>query len=346
MNECRIARFVDADAPAYAAYVEQHENAMLYHSLPYVQLIAQLTASHSETLLAFDGAGNLAGVLPVLSKNGPLGRVLNSLPYYGSNGGPLASTPAAEAALVAAYNTLARSAGVASATMVGNPMAGPAPRANVAHTMTDYRIGQFTALGYESGHADALMASFHHKTRNTVRKSQKAGVSVSVDNGMIDFLRDVHQQNIRAIGGLAKSDEFFDAFPRRFRADRDFKIWIAHAGDEPVAAMLVFYFRQTVEYFTPVVVDAHRTKQPLTLLIFEAMVDASQRGFTSWNWGGTWATQDGLYLFKARWGTRDINYTYFVQINSERIADETPERLRRDYPNFFVIPFQRLRATS
>ncbi len=346
MSECRIRRFAGADGQAYASYVEHHEHAMLYHSLPYVQLIAGLTTSRNDTLLSFDADGRLNGVLPVLSKDGPIGRVINSLPYYGSHGGPLASTAEAEAALVGAYNELACSQDVAAATMVGNPMAGPGPRTNVAHTLTDYRIGQFTTLDYERNHADALMASFHHKTRNMVRKSRKGGMSVAVENGMVEFLRDVHQQNIRAIGGLPKTDEFFDTFPRRFQPDRDFKIWVARDRGEPVAAMLLFYFRQTVEYFTPAVIEAARTKQPLTLLIFEGMVDASQREYKAWNWGGTWATQDGLYLFKARWGTRDINYTYFVQINNSAVAEATPERLRRDYSNFFVIPFQRLRATS
>ncbi len=343
MTGCRVAPITAADEAAYGAYVAAHPDAMLYHSLPYVQMIAGLTAARNDTIVSCDSDGNINGVLPVLSKDGPLGRIVNSLPYYGSNGGPLASTPAVESALVDAYNELARSEAVASATMVGNPLAA-APREDVAQTLTDHRIGQFTTLAYVARHADALMESFHHKTRNMVRKSLKSGLTVRVENDMVEFLRDVHQENLRAIGGLAKSDEFFECFPRRFQPDRDFRIWVARDAGEPVAAMLLFYFRGAVEYFTPVVREAYRAKQPLTRLIFESMVDASERGFSLWNWGGTWATQDGLYLFKSRWGTRDVEYTYHVQINSDAIAGSTRQFLLSHYANFFVIPFQYLRA--
>ena len=47
------------------------------------------------------------------------------------------------------------------------------------------------------------MQSFHHKTRNMVRKAEKRGVEVVVDNEAMTFLMDVHQQNMREIGGLA-----------------------------------------------------------------------------------------------------------------------------------------------
>jgi len=346
MTGCRVARVTAADEAGYRAYVNAHQDAMLYHSLPYVQMIAGLTDARNDTIASFDADGNINGVLPLLSKDGPLGRVVNSLPYYGSNGGPLASTPAVESSLVEAYNELARSEAVAAATMVGNPLAASPPCRDIAQTLTDHRIGQFTTLAYDTGHADALMGSFHHKTRNMVRKSLKSGLTVRVENDMVEFLRDVHQQSLRAMGGLAKSDEFFDRFPRGFQPDRDFRIWVARDNAEPVAAMLLFYFRGTVEYFTPVVREAYRAKQPLTRLIFESMVDASERGFALWNWGGTWATQDGLYLFKSRWGTRDVEYTYHVQVNNDAIGDSTPQFLLSHYANFFVIPFQRLRATS
>jgi hypothetical protein len=109
-------------------------------------MIAGLTDARNDTIASFDARGNINGVLPVLSKDGPLGRVVNSLPYYGSHGGPLASTPAVESVLVEAYNELARSDAVAAATMVGNPLAASPPCRDVVHTLTDHRIGQFTRM--------------------------------------------------------------------------------------------------------------------------------------------------------------------------------------------------------
>jgi len=342
----RVARMTPADEPAYGRFVEAHPHAMLYHSLPYVKLIAELTGSEQETLLSFDPAGELNGVLPALSKVGPHGRVINSLPYYGSNGGALAADAPSAADLVRAYNRLAVADDVAAATLVGNPLTPPDSAGGIAHTLTDYRIGQFTDIAHAGHHAEALMQSYHHKTRNMVRKAQKSGLRVSVDDGMIEFLRDVHHENMSAIGGRAKSACFFDLLPRYFRAGRDYKIWVAHDHSGPVAALLLFYFRGTVEYYMPVIREASRDKQPLSLIICDAMADASRHGFTLWNWGGTWATQDGLYMFKARWGTRDVNYTYFVQVNNEALYSATRESLLTHYPDFFVIPFQLLKTAS
>ena len=98
--------------------------------------------------------------------------------------------------------------------------------------------------------------------------------------------------------------------------------------------------------YTPVIVEEHREKQPLSLLIFEAMKDASKEGYKLWNWGGTWLTQDGVYRFKSRWGTKDINYYYYTKINSERIYHCSKEELLNEYNDVFVIPFSHLKVLN
>ena len=237
-----------------------------------------------------------------------------------------------------------RAPGIGGATLIANPLLEFPFPVEPANTLTDYRIGQFSRIGRDVNHAEALMESFHHKTRNVVRKAQKQQFTASVDNRMIGFLFDVHRENLAAIGGRAKSHAFFEQFPRGFRENDDYRIWVARDGEEPVAALLLFYHRTTVEYYMPVVREAYRERQALSLLIFESMVDASQRGYTLWNWGGTWATQEGLHLFKSRWGTHDTPYTYYVQVNDVRVYHATRNDLLAEYPDFFVIPFSLLKT--
>ena len=52
--------------------------------------------------------------------------------------------------------------------------------------------------------------------------------------------------------------------------------------------MLLFYFKDTVEYFVPAIDIEWRKEQPLSALIHIAMYDAiKEKKIVKWNWGGT-----------------------------------------------------------
>lgn len=339
-SEVTVTRLVAQEEDEYGTYVDGHPEAMFYHSVAHLRFLRELLGAHWNVMLARDGEGRIVGVLPGMVRNGALGPVMNSLPHYGSNGGILASTAGGIAALAAAWNLA--SADVLSATVVANPLAADDPGSRLVHDVEDRRIGQFSDIGCAGDPAAVLMERFHSKTRNIVRKAQKQGFDVTIDDGALDFLRRVHVENLAALGGRRKSDAFFDLVPRHFVAGTQFRLWVASEAGEPVAALLLFYFRDTVEYYMPTVRAAWRDRQPLSLLIFEAMVDASRRGYRLWNWGGTWTSQDGVYHFKKRWGARDLPYTYYTRINDKSLLKAGRETLLREYPDFFVIPFNLL----
>ena len=100
--------------------------------------------------------------------------------------------------------------------------------------------------------------------------------------------------------------------------------------------------KKTVEYYMPVINSEFRKLQALSLLIFDAMTEASILGFKCWNWGGTWETQKGVYSFKKKWGTHDKNYYYLTKVNNEEIYKVDEEILLREYSNFYVLPFKSL----
>ena len=165
------------------------------------------------------------------------------------------------------------------------------------------------------------MALYHQKTRNMVRKAMKMVSSVDIDNDAFDFLRRVHRENMRVLGGIAKPDAFFDLVPKHFDAGADFDFFVAEVGGERSAALLVFYFNEAAEYYTPVVRAEARTTQALSLLIHRAMTNAVERGCRKWNWGGTWSTQHGVYQFKSRWGTQDRPYTYYIKLQYRDVLE-------------------------
>jgi lipid II:glycine glycyltransferase (peptidoglycan interpeptide bridge formation enzyme) len=244
---------------------------------------------------------------------------------------------------VSRFYELAREKSCVSATIVTSPFDRPEKAAwyceNLDYDAVDERLCQVTSLCFDADHSERLMTSFHQKTRNMVRKAEKVGVTVQVENEMLKFVSEVHSENMLAIGGIAKSKKFFSLVPKYFKANEGYRIYVARIAGEPVAAVLLFYFNRTVEYFTPVVRAGFRDTQALSGAIFRAMCDASRAGYHRWNWGGTWATQEGVYLFKRRWGAMDFPYRYFVKIYDRSLLRRRRDEILAEYPNFYVVPF-------
>jgi len=158
-------------------------------------------------------------------------------------------------------------------------------------------------------------------------------------------LWDLHVDNMSSIGGLAKPWHVFETIMSSFEAEKDYHIYVALADKQAAAALLIFYFKDTVEYFTPVIAEQHRSNQPLNVLILRAMTDAIlERRARKWNWGGTWRSQDGVYHFKSRWGARDHVYRYhtYVRTDDSTLRTVRQAELADGYPHFYTIPFRAL----
>lgn len=331
----------------YSAFVNAHTGAMFYHTLTYRDLLKEIIDVKENYLLVVDSNEEIQAVLPILLKEGSLGVVANSLPFYGSNGGVLEKDPKAFEIMVEYYNQyIANNKNIIASTVVTNPLLPQEKYERLDHQIKDSRIGQFTSLDFEDNIEEQLMNSFHYKTRNMVRKAQKQGLTIEIDNTQLEFLKETHIENMLAIGGKPKAAKFFSVFPKLYKANSDYKIYVAKEKDVLISALLVFYYNKTVEYYTPVIVEAYRDKQPLSLLIYQAMKDAANEGYKLWNWGGTWLTQDGVYRFKSRWGTKDINYFYYTKINSEKVYTSSKEELLNSYKDVFVIPFTHLKVMN
>jgi hypothetical protein len=149
-----------------------------------------------------------------------------------------------------------------------------------------------------------------------------------------------------AVGGLAKPFCVFEAIAEIFTYDHDYRVYVADNKGATIAALLVFFYNGVVEYYTPAADVESRHLQPMSLLIFTAMQDAVRQDHRWWNWGGTWATQNGVYRFKKRWGTVDRPYFYYTTVFDKRILRSSREQLLKAYPYFYVLPFSQVQVTG
>jgi hypothetical protein len=349
---CRLSELDLVGEGAYDAFLARQPAALMYASNNYRRLLRDLLGAMERYSCIVNDQGQIEAALPAfISRPGTWGPVLNSLPFYGSNGGIVGPHEhGSSKALTDRFYEIARESKCVSSTIISSPLDTPEIdkwyQSNLDYDAIDERMCQMTSLDFDDDHGNRLMASFHQKTRNMVRKAEKVGVQISIENEMLDFVYEIHAQNMQTIGGIAKAKEFFYLVPKYFKPNEGFKIYVARIGGEPVAALLLFYFNKTVEYFTPVIHREARDTQALSGVIFRAMCDASRAGFRLWNWGGTWATQEGVYLFKKRWAARELRYRYFVKLHDKSPTRHSRDEILAQYPNFYVLPFSMLKRQS
>lgn len=320
----------------YENFLKNNKSSLLYYSLKYRNFLIELLDCKAEYLIAVD-TDKIRGVLPLMStKSGKYGKVLNSLPYYGSNGGIIADNKNIYELLLKHYQGMTEN--ISASVYITNPLQQD-HNPVLKYDLIDKRIGQWTDIS----DTENIMQSFDSSARRNIRKAINSRVKVFIDSSKIDDLKKIHQDNMNSMGGKAKTDKFFQLINKHFEQNKDYKIYIATINDQIIGALLLFYYNNIVEYYTPAVVEEYRSFQALPLIVYQAMIDASLEGFKWWNWGGTWLTQDGVYKFKKKFGAVDKEYKYFIKINNKEIYNSTKAELLSEYDNFYIIPFDKLK---
>jgi hypothetical protein len=315
---------------------------LIYSSPAYRKFLVKLLNAEDNTVIIRDGSGPDL-VLPLLSIDGPHGRVANSLPFYGSHGIPKSSvtTPLSRTeALMKAESTIDE-LGFVSVTLVEDPfdpLGDEEVRVLSRLRPVTSRISQITHRPHEESLSrEALMNHFHPKTRNAIRKGQTVVGDVSLESAEADameFLIRTHLENIERLGGIPKEPRVFELLHQFFGARC--RVHVAREKDgKALAALLSLRHETTVEYFVPVVDHEHRSSQALSALIFEVMHSDFTEGVTMWNWGGTWESQSGVHRFKSRFGAVDRTYRYFHWCADQVKAAES-SILMREYKYWFV----------
>ena len=337
----------------YSDFIKKNSHNLFYTSIKFKLLLEKILNIESFFLLAIDENDIVKGALPLMVCYNPrFGNIANSLPFYGSNGEILFpdDTDETESELIQKFLireaiSFAKTKDCKLITFITNPFSQSKGWKSFEFDFVDERISQIKFLNIKIDSSDIgenLMGSLSGKTRNMVRKAFKSGIKYYTSNNISDFefLYNTHVDNIRSLSGIAKPENFFHKIPEYFGND-NYKIYIAEKDGIKIAGLLLFYFNKSIEYYTPVIVNEYRNLQPLSLLIFEAMKDAINRGFKIWNWGGTWLSQDGVYHFKKMWGTEDLKYFYYVKIFDSDILKIENQILQKEYPYFYCYPYNK-----
>ena len=166
----------------------------------------------------------ICGVLPVFVKEGKYGKVVNSLPFFGTYGEPLAISTQIDELLKEDWNQISSGEGVASATLIQNPRKASSSNVIPVSDEIDQRISQFTNLSNENYAERTILSKIDSSARRNINKAIRNDIKVVVEAEAIKFLEDVHNENMMAINGVPKPSIYFNAIMENFKFQKDWKL--------------------------------------------------------------------------------------------------------------------------
>lgn len=343
----KLSQFNLAD---YDKLILESEYSMFTHSLKFRNYLQDLCPESQENYLLARVDNEVVAALPMFVQEDDEGAVLNSLPFFGSHGGIIwrhSFNEDVEAGLATEIRKLQRTTRAKSLTIIESPLHTEVTLGSrVNQTHSDTRVAQISHLprvAVGESTQDVIMRHLPSKVRNTIRKALRYEPLILEGEGeeLMRVLFEMHHSEMCSRSRRGKDWSAFRSITQSFDYGEDYRIYLAREGSEWTAALLVFFFKDFVEYFTPVIDEKFRSQEPLTALIFRAMVDAiGERRSTRWNWGGTWKSQEGVYRFKKRWGAQDYPYRYLVSWSGD--VPPTIQQISTwidRYPNFYYFPY-------
>jgi len=287
-----VGRF-DGAAEEWDAFVRLASGWTHFHLAGWRSVIERVHGHECLYFAARDGAGKLAGVLPLVRVKSLLfGHFAVSMPFL-NYGGPLGSDEAV-AALVAHAVELARRDGVKLLELRSRvPLAIDLP---VSHRKIT------VLLDLPAGDPDKLFTGLKAKVRSQVRRPQKEGVTVRFGPDQVGPFFDVFSRNMRDLGTPAQPRRLFEAIAEQFPNDAWFGC--AWLGARPIGCGCGFRWAGEVEMTWASTIAEFNRIAPNMLLYWAFLERAAQEGLSVFNFGRC-TPGGGTHRFKQQWGGRD-----------------------------------------
>lgn len=358
MPVIHVERLRPEDREEYENVVRLSTSGMRAHTLTWTRVLQRFTGAELNYLVA-KVEGRIVGVLPsLMKKNVKYGNVLNSLPFFGTHGGPVVLPTLDEGdrlrvkkSLLLAFKDLAKENHCVFSTLITTPFECDADfiRETIEPSFVDPRITQMIVFPEQviDVENEILYNLVEKRCRNAVRKAETKGLLVELAQDLkhVDRLIELHKQGMLRVNGIVKPKRFFDILFNEYAdfQNKSFKVYYAWKGDKIIAALLLTCYKGIIDYFTPAFDSEYSDLQANTLLIYVGMKDAFDDGFNIWNFGGG-ARLSGVYNFKKSWGAKDYPYHYFINTYGDinEIRRIKQEEVLSEYEWFYAIPFTEL----
>jgi FemAB-related protein (PEP-CTERM system-associated) len=272
------------------------------------------TGQPGRYLLAEDGAGRLAGLLPLTRIRSPLfGSALVST-GFGVGGGIVAGAERAAEALAEAAWSLAKREGCPTVTVRGGRLP------------SGWQLEQGVHAGFvrDLPAADeAILASIPRKQRAEVRRALASDLEVSRGRGReaLDEHYRIYAESVRNLGSPVFPSALFAAMAEQWGEGAD--ILTVRRDGRAVASVLSFYFKGIVHPYWGGGTREARALRANDLLYYELMRHAARRGCRRFDFGRS-KTGTGAFAFKKNWGFEPRPLTYATRGERRDLDPRSP----------------------
>lgn len=346
-DHLEVIRLRYGDEPEYIDFLDRlgrsNASVLAYHYPFYRDMLVDLGVGDPLYLVAWRGA-EMVGVLPGFSRESEAGAAYCSLPFFGPNAGALCGAdeegPSIQRALLeGAIDWITRRDDPLSASFYTPFLADDFEAYDV--TLPDAVMVEKTTQ-----YLDLHEARWSGKILYDLRKARKAGVEVVSEPSpehLDEFFR-IYRENCRHQGIPCKPKAaFYRLVGGAGNKDR-VGCYVATQDGRVIAGLIVLLGPQTLSYYLPATREDSRTLQPGSLLIDRAVNDARECGIRYWNWEASPSPTSGVHKFKRKWGSAESRYRVYATAfkSLDRLRQIGVETLVREYPYFFVYPFDAL----
>lgn len=305
----------------------------IFFSLKFIEFISKIT-NISPFFFCYYRNNKVVAVIPFFEKkNIKYGRVINSLPFFGSMGGVYSNKDKDKQICLNLFNNYCNSEEILSSVIIPNPF----NKSNFSlnkffkSNLRDNRILQYIEL-------DQKLNISQTRIRN-INKAKKLGFRVFTTNSskIVDKLELFHLDHMKKINGKPKPKIFFSELKKL-----DKNIWKIYysknSSNHVIATLLVFFENQSMEYYIPACDDNYKDTQILSLLTYNSIIDSIKKNYKFYSFGFTWLHQKGVYNYKKKWGCEDKKIKYLIKFKSKKLYNI--KEIIKHYNFFYVAPFK------
>jgi hypothetical protein len=344
--ETKVADRLDpADLEAAMRLGENQSQLLGYHAPDYQSAMDAVLGDRCRHILVRNAEGALAAYLPFRERGGEAGTVINALPFFGPNGLLLAADDAARDVALAAFRAAAQRPDVLSAVLYTPFLADPEPIA--VSLRPDRRLVRMTQYLDLDGFAD-----WPKKRRGDLKRAAGAGFTIrAAELTDLEILYEIYVENCGEAGIPQKPRAYFAATLALAHAATPLPwrppLWLAIEHDGAVVGgLLAMRGAVTASYTIPIARSALRPMQPIAALIDAAIAACRTDAIRFWNFESSPNEDDPVFKYKERWGALRAGYELQILYPNgrERLGALTPDELRRQYPFYFVCPYDEVKS--
>ena len=335
------------------SFLDEINNNLIYYCPDYLKFLEIILKDSKIFYIVYQNKKKILAIMPVsISSVENKYQIINSLPFFGGHGGIIIEDVnkiekrKIQSRILSFLNKTLINKKTLSTIIIENPffkINNEIYQKNGFYE-EDNRFSQFKILPNSNKIDETknlLFESFHTKTRNSIRKGFKLNPKIYETNKACDikWIYKIHKSSISRLNGKNKTLFEFNELLKIFPPPKNSRIFIAEINGVKISGLILILYKNSVEYFTPVIHEDYKSSQLLSALIFHAMTKLTVEGYKLWNWGGTWKSQTGVFRFKQRFGSDCKEYRYLSKKNFEALGETSPLTLKKYYNHYYAYNF-------